>query len=262
MSVTFVHSDLRHFLRDHRGSNRQLVLDQVVSDIRTEAQGDLWMPTFNYGFCRGEDFIVGESRSECGVLSEHFRLHLSDWRTNVPIFSVAGEGQMPQVESEGPLILPYGPHSVFEALVAVGGEVLMASCTLGFLNLAHYAEVAGGVEVLYRYDKDFAGTIEHQDGSRHSVVTRYHVTPLANRVLYDWAKIDALMSAAGVVRSINKWGQSSLVDAKGFVLLWQKMSSDDPFWPLVEPSRRWVEPMCERLGRGFRRSDFEETVGE
>jgi len=218
------------------------------------------MPTFNYGFCRGEDFIVAETRSECGVLSEHFRRHLSNWRTNVPIFSVAGEGRMPQVESEGPLILPFGPRSVFEALVVAGGFVLMAGCTLPFLNLAHYAEVADGVEVLYRYDKDFPGTVERLDGSRQAVVTRYHVTPLANRVLYDWSKIDARMSAAGVVRSIPKWGQSTMVDAKAFVLLWKTMSSHDPFWPLLESSRRWVEPMCERLGRGFRRADFEVTV--
>ena len=252
-----MHADLRNVLRVHRGADRTRALRSILEDVASEAPGNLWMPTFNYGFCRGEEFRIAETRSESGVLSEFFRSQLAHWRTPVPIFSVAGQGPMPSVTVDDEIVLPFGPRSIFSSLVATGGYVLMVGCDLKFLNLAHYAEVADGAQVPYRYDKDFSGYIEFADGTHRNVVVRYHVTPLVRRVLYDWPAIAERMTNAGVLRELPKWGGGSLIEASGFVKEWQRLAEIDPFWPLLEPSRNWVEPMYQRLGRRFLQSDFE-----
>ena len=257
MTATLIHADLRHFLRSHRGGNKTQILSELIAEIQVEALGDLWMPAFNYGFSRGEDFRVAYTPSQSGVLSEYFRLQLSTWRTHVPIFSIAGTGPQPEVATDGPVLLAFGPCSAYAVLVANEGLVLNVGCDLRFLTLAHYAEVADGFPVLYRYDKDFAGVIELVDGSCTEVIVRYHVTLPTNRITYDWSLVQQRMAAAGALREIHKFGGGSLIDAPRFVDEWQRLARVDPFWPLSAESRIWVQPMSERLGRRFVQSDFE-----
>jgi aminoglycoside 3-N-acetyltransferase len=239
---------------------------EVVADIGRMSLGDTWMPTFNYEFCHGSDFQVTQTPSQVGVLSEFFRTTLSDWRTAVPVFSVAGLGQAPSLltlpTSNGPIMVePFGHSSIFEDLVRRGGAVLMLGCDLRFLTLAHYAEVAGGTCPPYRYEKDFAGVVELADGTKRSVVVRYHVTNLSNRVTYDWCAVQARMASAGVLEPIKRWGDGYRIDAGGFVDVWGDASLDNPLWALSGQSRAWVGPKLEALGRGFVISDFEPSPG-
>ena len=265
MSPALVHADLRSWLSHRRGSNRLEALRSFLTDLRRVGGPDLWMPTFNYEFCRGSTYDVRNTPSQTGVLSEYFRTKVSTWRTPVPVFSVSGVGTQPFLHNSPwgvtSIIEPFGPTGVFAELVRQHGMVLMAGCDIRFLTLTHYAEVHQGRAPLYRYDKDFPGIVRLQDGLELNAVVRYHVTPLHDRVTYNWNSVRDHMLAAGVLRSLPYWNEGWLLDASGFVKAWQERTSDDSLWALSSHSRLWVEPMLEKIGRRFRQSDFESPEG-
>ena len=260
-----MHADLRFWLSHHRGFDRLESLTGFLTDLQRVGGSDLWMPTFNYEFCRGSTYDVRNTPSQTGVLSEYFRTKVGTWRSPVPVFSVSGVGRKPFPKespwSDTSVIEPFGSTGVFAELVRQRGAVLMAGCDLRFLTLTHYAEVHQGRTPPYRYDKDFPGIMRLQNGQELSAVVRYHVTPLHDRVTYNWNSVRDHMLTAGILRALPYWNEGWLLNASGFVKAWQERTSDDPLWALSSHSRSWVEPMLDKLGRRFRQSDFESENG-
>ena len=214
----------------------------------------LWLPAFNYDFPRSRVFDVEASPSQLGPIPEHFRTGAAEWRTPMPIFSVAGIGAEPRVRW-GVQADPFGPDSIFARLVAEDGVILFYGETFHYNTIVHYAErVAGGP---YRYDKVFPGTVIMRDGTRAAGSLNYHVRPLGTGLDYDWPGLLDAAIATGVCRRLDGYPEVLAASARALCELWIGAMRDDPLVLLDDKTRKWVEPALEELGRRFLIGDFE-----
>jgi aminoglycoside 3-N-acetyltransferase len=253
----FVHSDpfraarLVPVVRD-----RAAYLDSHVALLKESAQGRvLWIPTFNYDFPKTRVFDVSASESQLGPIPERFRTTAAEWRTPIPIFSIAGTGPAP-LPSWGPDTDPFGSDSIFAGLVRSDGVILYYGDTFHYNTLVHYAErVAGGP--VYRYDKLFPGKVILPGGAVLEGSLNYHVRPLGTGLDYDWSRLQAQAADAGILRRLEGHPEVLAVSAKALCELWVSEMKKDPFALLDEKSRKWTEPAIEELGRRFDIGDFE-----
>ncbi|GAG39702.1 unnamed protein product, partial [marine sediment metagenome] len=91
--VCFVHSSLFSFGRP--AMTRELLMDLLIDAFGQVVgpEGTIAMPTFTFGFCKGQVFDVTKSKSTCGALTERFRSRPGVVRSKHPIFSVAVSGR-------------------------------------------------------------------------------------------------------------------------------------------------------------------------
>jgi aminoglycoside N3'-acetyltransferase len=256
----FVHSDVFRTVRLVPPSrDRRTLLDAHV-DLLKRVSGDrgLWLPSFNYDFPRSGVFDVADDESQVGPIPEHFRTSAAEWRTPVPMFSVAGTGSAPLIEW-GEDTNPFGVDSIFARLVAEDGVVLYYGDTFSSNTLVHFAESAYGAPP-YRYDKQFPGEVimEHGDPVRGSLCC--HVRPLGGDLDYDWPGLLALAVQVGVCKAVEGHPEVMAASARSLSEHWVREMRDDPLALLNAKSRAWVEPALDELGRRFMITDFESPV--
>ena len=253
----FVHSDPFRAARMVKPvRDRNAFLDAHIVVLREAASGrPLWLPTFNYDFPRTFLFDVRTSESQLGPVPERFRLSAAEWRTPIPIFSIAGIGQDPQPRW-GAGTDPFGEESIFGELVRNDGVVLYYGETFHYNTLVHYSERLSGGPV-YRYDKLFPGKVIMADGTESEGSLDYHVRPLGTGLEYDWARLQEEAIEAGVCRRLESAPEILAASAKALSDLWVSSLRRDPFSLLEDKTRKWVEPAIEELGRRFVISDFE-----
>lgn len=239
--------------------DRAAYLDSHISLMKEATDGRaLWLPTFNYEFPKSRVYDVRESVSQLGPLPEHFRTTAADWRTPIPIFSIAGGGPTPNADW-GVETDPFGEDSIFAELVREDGVVLYYGDTFHYNTLVHYSErVAGGP--VYRYDKLFTGTVVYPDGSAMQGSLNYHVRPMGTGLDYDWARLLADALDEGVCRRLEEHPEILAASARQLSDLWVNAMKADPLSLLDENTRSWAEPRAQQLGRRFTIDDFEGPI--
>ena len=253
----FVHSDPFRAARMVKPvRDRNAYLDSHIAVLREIARDrSLWLPTFNYDFPRTFLFDVSASEAQLGPIPERFRVSAADWRTPIPIFSIAGIGRNPQPRW-GPGTDPFGDDSIFAELVRGDGVILYYGDTFHYNTLVHYSERVSGGPV-YRYDKLFPGRVVMADGSTVEGSLDYHVRPLGTGLDYDWPRLQAEAIEAGVCRHLESAPEILAASARALNDLWVTSLRRDSFSLLDDKTRRWVEPAIDELGRRFVISDFE-----
>ncbi|MEO8192542.1 MAG: AAC(3) family N-acetyltransferase [Gemmatimonadales bacterium] len=235
---------------------KEAFLDAHVSMLRDAAADHvLWLPAFNYDFPKTQVFDVRSSESQLGPIPERFRLTKAEWRTPIPIFSIAGTGPAP-LPSWGPDTDPFGEDSIFAALVKGDGVVLYYGYTFAYNTLVHYAERVSGGPV-YRYDKLFSGRVVMANGASIDGSLDYHVRPLGTGLDYDWERLMNEAIDAGVCRKVEGFPEILAASARSLSDLWVEDIRRDPFALLDSRTRAWAEPAVEKLGRRFVVGDFE-----
>lgn len=255
-----VHSDLARVMsvvapeRSPRALlGRHIKLLQEVAGKRP-----LWFPTFNYDFTRSGHFSVSDDPSQVGALSEFARNSFTCWRTPIPVFSMAGNGPIPDPVLSYELD-PFGLQSAFSILVELDGAILLHGAGLQSCTTIHHAERKTGGPV-YRYDKLFSGEVVDFDGSCREHVFRYHVRPMGRRLDYDWSRLRTELQEACIACEVTVPGGTGLVlGARALVNHWSQQIRHDPLYLLDAESRAWVAPVLDRLGRPFQLEDFEEV---
>jgi aminoglycoside 3-N-acetyltransferase len=258
----FVHSDPFRAARMVKATrDRGAYLDSHIAVMREAAHGrPLWLPTFNYDFPRTRIFDVLNSQSQLGPIPERFRTTHAEWRTSIPIFSVAGTGFDPHPRW-GSMTDPFGDDSIFSQLVGRDGAVLYYGDTFHYNTLVHYAErVAGGP--VYRYDKVFSGDVIDAAGNIMPGSLDYHVRPLGMGLDYDWPRLKQEAIAAGVCRADETRPEILAASARLLCELWVANLKEDPFALLDSASRAWAEPAVQKLGRRLSIDDYEPQQAE
>ncbi|MEO5904515.1 MAG: AAC(3) family N-acetyltransferase [Gemmatimonadaceae bacterium] len=253
----FVHSDpFRAARLAPRNRDRATLLDSHLDILTTAAGGrGLWLPSFNYDFPRTHRFDLVNDPCQLGPLPEHFRQTRQEWRTPVPMFSVSGIGEMPEV-GWGDETDPFGTESIFAEMERRDAVIVYYGDTFHYNTLVHYSERKSGGPI-YRYDKIFRGVVVMDGGEEHPGFLAYHVRPLGSGLDYDWPRLLEEASAAGVCVRLD--GHPEVLAASASVLTqhWLEAMRDDPFSLLDARTQKWVRLAHEETGRRFMIGDFE-----
>lgn len=196
--AVFVHSNIGFFGELTGADGRADYVESFREAIRTVIgdDGTLVVPTFTYSFTEGEMFDPAESASEMGMLAEHVRTHPDSVRSVDPNFSVAAIGPLAARFTRDVPSHSFGRDCFWERFLAEDG--LFCNFNRDASSTAiHYVERC--LDVPYRWDKPFAGTIR-QDGSERRAVFYHYVRDLDNPAHEpDPAAFDRRASEAGVV---------------------------------------------------------------
>ena len=166
-------------------------------------EGTILVPTYTFSFCKGEVFDIENTPTEGGPWStsasylEYFRKLPGTIRSTDPIHSVAGFG--PKAE-ELLANLPntcFGPDSVFERLMHVGGRICLIGVGLEEATFRHYVEELA--QVPFRFKKLFTGHI--RDGHlQKKAGWIYNVRILADNGYPDGRLLEQKAISSGVCK--------------------------------------------------------------
>jgi len=164
-------------------------LDQVLGP-----GGTLVLPTFTYSATRGEPFVVEQSPSTVGALSEYFRTLPGVRRSRQPIFSVAARGPLAEALANSAIDDCFGPESAFALLERHDGWLACLGCSFDRITFTHYVEQSHGVD--YRYPKSFPASVI-EGGQRRELAVRYYVRDLARESDIALGRLKARLTQRG-----------------------------------------------------------------
>lgn len=155
--------------------------------------GTIVVPTFTTTFARyGKPFILEESPSEMGVLSEHVRRFPGAIRTLHPVFSMAAlGGQTEHLTADHP---PWsvGYDTTWDRMFRLGAKVLTMGISLKAMSFMHHVEFLACVP--YVYHKIIRGEVFANGQSIHRdffIAVRY----LQYEVVNDLSRLEEDLAA-------------------------------------------------------------------
>ena len=157
-----------------------LIIDLLINKIGPN--GTLMFPTFNWDYCKGEDFHYYKTQSRTGSLS-NFALQRKDFkRTKNPIYSFAVTGKDKDYICNLNHNSCFDLNSPFGYLIKNHGKNLFIGIDYkeGF-TFDHVAEEAVGVN--YRYFKNFSGFYVDKFQKRKNVNYKMYVRNLSLNVV-------------------------------------------------------------------------------
>lgn len=249
----FVHSDLLRSIKFNIPPDNRLL--DAHCKLLLGFGKDIYMPTFNYDYTKTRCFNVEHDVSKIGAINEHFRLNYANWRTPVPVFSVAGTGGFPDIDKDE-IIDPFNERSVFAYLHKSDALMMYYGASFSSTTILHYIERVSGF-LTYRYDKLFPGKVTI-DGQENNVVLKLHVRPMGKNLTYDWNRLEEDLTIDNLlIPFINGVTRIKLIRIKDLYNFWIEKIKKDNLYFLDRVSRDWVEPTLDKLGRRFLLSDFE-----
>lgn len=199
--------------------------------------GTLVMPTFNFGFCEGAPFDVGQTPSTCGQLTEAFRTHPKVLRScSPPYHSIAAWGRRARELSSIDSVTSFGPTSVFERMYQLNARCLLLG--VGFESgVVHVHWLEERIGVPYRDWKAFesevrlGGIVRKQ---RHLMYARRSDLNIA----LDAEPLGKVMDEAGCVQH-DTVGLCNLqsFDLQDFARVVEPRMRQDPLLVLTPASR-------------------------
>lgn len=257
-SLVFIHSNIQQgfSIPIEHPFNRNIFLNKHFTILQNLFEGaDLWFPTFNYSYSNKRLFNINNDPSEVGHLTEFIRKNISNWRTSVPVFSITGTGEEPEINYTK-RIDPFGKESIFQKLIEQDGIVFNYGCDLDKLTFIHYIESITP-NLLYRYNKNFDGFVINKNG-KFSVECSFHVRPKGINLQYDWDKLKAEITNEGILIPIEYNNRLfDLIKLRELKEFWGAKINENALYFLTSETQELIKPMLQKLGRGFIITDFE-----
>jgi aminoglycoside 3-N-acetyltransferase len=158
--------------------------------------GTLVVPTFNFDFCRGKEFCLEATSSNCGVFTEYVRGLPEAKRSVNPIHSFTAVGQAAEDVLAATEKSSFGRGSVFGRLLDRGALLCFLGIGIHYCTFLHYVEEELGVP--YRYHKEFRGTLR-VGGQAYEDTYRMFVRDLEAGVEYSGYLFARELEEAGLV---------------------------------------------------------------
>jgi len=154
-----VHSAIQFLGRPAGGAG--MYLEALTSIIGPK--GTIAVPTFNFGFARGEPYDPQNTPSkDMGVFSEFVRQQPSATRTSHPMQSLAVIGNDAQDLTLRDTPCAFDPGSAFERMLELDFKIIFLGAHISAASIFHYSEQRN--KVPYRYWKDFLGNVHTPSG--------------------------------------------------------------------------------------------------
>lgn len=254
--ITLIHSDILGGLKFDYKNRIQFLKNHQNALKKLFDNSEIWMPTFNYDFCKGDTFNVKTTPTVLGVINEDFRKNISNWRTNVPVFSFSGTGESPKI-NQSTKIDAFGENSAFDYLYKKKALLIHYGSQISSSTIIHYAEKMSK-KLTYRYSKSFIGDLVDNELNKYTVNLDFHVRPLNHYLEYDFNKIENDLIKNRIMK-IYKFDNTRIIfiHIDKFVDFILDSLNTDHLYLLDKKSRDWVEDLLNKLGRPFLFSDFE-----
>jgi aminoglycoside 3-N-acetyltransferase len=221
------HSAIQFFGRPVGGVG--MYLDAIQAVIGRE--GTLAVPTFNFGFARGEPYDPQETPSQgMGAFSEYVRQHPEAKRTSHPMQSLAVIGCHAVDLASRDTLSAFDPGSAFERMLELDFKLLLLGADVSATSIYHISEQRN--QVPYRYWKDFNGLVHGEDGW-HERTYRMYVRDLDLDPITTAGPVQRLLQERGQWRSVTlNYGKIASCRLLDFVASVDHFLTADP-WSLV-----------------------------
>lgn len=156
--LLFVHSEMS-FGIPNPDLGRRGLMEALFDVLNATGVRTIAMPTFTFSFCNEAIYDSERSKSQMGALNEFFRRLPETRRSQDPLMSMAVAGKEMGIIDN----LPHtslGRDSTFDRIHALGDRVrflFLGVSPAKCFTYTHYVEKC--LEVPYRYDREFTGTI-------------------------------------------------------------------------------------------------------
>ena len=167
----FIHSDVM-FGRPAEGFRKKEYLNTLYEILNT-LNVNLIIPTFTYSFPNNEEYDIENSKTSMGAFNEYVRKMTGRYRTDDPLLSVSVPDTLkPAFDHVSNHSLGSGSaldivhHMDKVKFLFFGAE--MAEC----FTYVHYVEKM--MDVPYRFDMPFEGTVIYPDGTRKNRIQTIH----------------------------------------------------------------------------------------
>lgn len=190
-------------------------------------EATLVVPTFNFGFAKGQPFERAETPSDgMGALAEFLRCLPTARRSWHPLQSVAAVGPLADELTCQDTPSAFDPGSPFERLVKHDFKLLLLGADIEYVSLVHYCEQR--CEVPYRYWKDFTGRAHGLERTY-----RMYVRDLETNPQVEQARIQAELERQALFRQVSLgYGKVASFRARDFVRVTEDILARDP-WGLI-----------------------------
>ncbi len=257
-NLLFIHSDILKGFEIKYKNRSQFLEDsyKLLTDLQKNIS--IWMPAFNYDFSITKYFSLEGSDSQVGILSNFFRKHKAQWRTQVPIFSISGTGVEPEY-CKGYEINPFDETSVFHRMVELNATIMFYGASFDSVTFSHHCEYI--CQIPYRYYKTFKGIIVDLEDNQHKVALKYLVRPLGFLSIYDMNRVRKDLEKNGVLQRFEA-GETRilLVNAKELRDFVVGKMRENKFYLLSDESAAVAKEKLDKLGRPFLITDFEKPI--
>lgn len=226
--VLFIHSDVMfgNVPKDFNKKEYMQTLYSVLSELNVQ----IVVPTFTYSFCNHEDFDVRKSRTSVGALSEFIRKQDGRYRTLDPLLSLS----VPETLKE--MFSTVSEHSLGKGS---GLDIIHSLDGVKFLffgakqgecfTYLHYIEKM--LDVPYRYDQEFSGTVIDYDGNSTEKTQYIHTHCYGVKIPENYDYFEDELIQKGKVKKIRLGNSfvSCLSEKDAYEQITDKISKD-PFY--------------------------------
>ena len=201
-----VHSSYKSFGPVDGGP--QTVIRALELAVDTEHNGTLIMPTFNFGFNKGEPWDVRTTPSKMGVLTELARQDPRAKRVFHPFYSFAVLGRHAEMLGGLRYKSAYERNSVFGKLRDLDGKIMVIGLSYtNSMTFFHHIEQMEGVD--YRFLKQFTGEVTDADGRTYTDTFEMLVRDIDKGVITEVDPMGFLMEEKGVIQ-VRKIGEADV----------------------------------------------------
>ena len=195
--------------------------------------GTLVVPTFNFGFARGEAFNQATTPAEeMGVFPEYVRQQPGVRRSPHPMQSIAAVGHYADDLTSRDISSAFDPGSAFERMVELDFKLLLLGADVRFTSLIHYAEQR--MKVPYRYWKEFTGEVRLVGKPPEVRTYRMFARDLDLDPEVRSAPVQKVLEERGLWSSVTlNYGKVALCRFRDFVAMAEELLAKDP-WALVQ----------------------------
>ena len=195
-----VHSSLHSFGIPEEVSKAELC-DKIFKQLKLMVgeEGNIVVPTFNFGFCRGQLYDINQTPSEgMGIFSEFVRELNNSMRSKHPIQSISVVGRHARSICSIDTYTAFEKKSSFAKLIELNATVLLIGASFQSVSLVHFAEEQNLVP--YRYHKEFRGAYRDYDGQLTEKSYGMFVRNLDINPILKMRKLEKLLENRGLIK--------------------------------------------------------------
>lgn len=171
------------------------LIDGIINCIGS--RGTLVLPTFTYSSTKNQPFNPTKTKSEVGIVTEHFRKNKNVLRSSNPIFSVASIGKLSENFQKSSTSDCFGEGTCFDLMYKNNFWIVTLGCSFDRITFIHYVDQFNNVS--YRYFKNFKSFIINDSKKIESNI-KYFVRDLDRQSSVNLNKLKLRLDELGFLK--------------------------------------------------------------